>query len=90
MPKIGDEITREGYTFSYTGYGNWSRVTDSTTITGDIPLADGAATSANQDLSDRKQENIQGSVNDLVKQLKINNLHLSLLTDNIIRETEVE
>jgi len=90
MPKVGDEIIREGFTFKYIGYGPWDKVTDSTTITGDIPLADGAATSENQDLSDRKQENIQGSMDDLVKQLKINNLHLSLLTDNLIRETEVE
>ena len=40
--------------------------------------------------SDRNSEDISGNLNDILKQLKIMNLHLSILTDNDIKQTEVE
>lgn len=89
MPTVGEEITRNGKTFKYTGYGHWSQVVEETTVTGDVPLPDGAASHENQEKSLVNEMELDNSIGKLIKQLKINNMHLSLVTGEEIDKTEI-
>lgn len=40
--------------------------------------------------TDTTNDTVEGTLNQILQQLKITNLHLSILTDNDIRNTEVE
>lgn len=90
MPEVGEEIIRGGKKFKYQGYGYWGEVVDKTTITGTVPLPDGGATSSNQSSALLQQQDSNELIGKLIKQLKINNIHLSLITDNEVKETEIE
>jgi len=94
MPEIGDKIVRSGIEFEYIGYGKWSQVNLDSDIlnnqTNEEQKVQLVFPTDDLSLADAKQEPVQNLMGQVLKELKIMNFHLSLLTDITINKTEVE